>query len=74
MPGKERLPGDQTLLRVGVNLHNDAGEDEVSTPGVLLVIVVLLAVVALRHGHGQRGFLVVRQVNGRELQWHEVHV
>ena len=47
VPGEESLPGLGGLL--GVLVYNDdcAGEDEVSTARVLLVIVVLLAVLAL---------------------------
>ena len=45
--GEERLPGQLSLLRVRLNLDDGPGEDEVSAPRVLLVVVVLLAVVAL---------------------------
>ena len=45
--GEERLPGQLSLLRVRLYLDHSPGEDEVSAPRVLLVVVVLLAVVAL---------------------------
>ena len=45
--GEERLPGQLSLLRVRLYLDYGSGEDEVSAPRVLLVVVVLLAVVAL---------------------------
>ena len=48
MTGEESLSGQLTLLRVRVDLDDGPGEDEVSTARVLLVVVVLLAVLALR--------------------------
>ena len=32
MPGEESLPGHHSLLRVGINLHDGAGEDDMSAP------------------------------------------
>ena len=51
--GEERLPGQLALLGVLLYLDHGAGEDEVGTPRVLLVVVVLLAVVALVSYQGE---------------------
>ena len=45
-----------------------------STPGVLVIPALLPAVPALGETHGQRGSLVLLQVDGGELEGHEVHV
>ena len=50
MPREERLSRHLSLLGVLLDLEDGAGEDEVSAARVLLVVVVLLAVVALRGG------------------------
>ena len=45
-----------------------------STPGVLVIPSLVPAVAALCQTHGQGGSLVLLQVDGGELEGHEVHV